>query len=110
MRKKSNLPITEEIDFAYLLSLLPPLKDEPNFQWLAELFSIIGHESLIDLCRYCGGAVIQIPTLKELSDAIDSLQLFYDYKIKKCITANQIPKNKLDDIRVILDVYNSEDS
>ena len=55
MGKRIKLPITEELDFAYLLSLLPPLKDEPEFAWLPELFSIVGHESLIRLCKYAGG-------------------------------------------------------
>ena len=37
-----KLPITEELDFAYLLELMPPLHDIPEFSWLPELFAIIG--------------------------------------------------------------------
>ena len=41
---KNNLPITEELDFHYLLSLLPPLQGEPEFAMLPELFSILSSE------------------------------------------------------------------
>ena len=43
----SKLPLTEEIDFHYLLGLMPPLHNVPEFAWLPELFSIIGHEKLV---------------------------------------------------------------
>ena len=43
----SELPISEELDFQYLLQLLPPLENEPEFAWLPELFSIIGAKKLI---------------------------------------------------------------
>lgn len=84
---KNNLPITEELDFHYLLSLLPPLQGEPEFAMLPELFSILssdkeGYEKLIDLCNFCGGETIKIPTIEELSDSIEALQYFYDTEIK----------------------------
>lgn len=87
----NNLPITEELDFAYLLTLLPPLYNVPQFAWLPELFSIIGHERLIKLCRYCGGETIQIPTAEQLADAIDALQWFYDVEIKASKCAADVP-------------------
>ena len=66
MRRK-QLPVTEELDFHYLLSLMPPLHDIDEFSWLPELFSIIGHEKLILLCKYAGGEVIRIPTIDQLN-------------------------------------------
>lgn len=87
----NNLPIAEELDFAYLLTLLPPLYNIPQFAWLPELFSIIGHERLIKLCRYCGGETIQIPTVEQLADAIDALQWFYDVEIKHSKFAADVP-------------------
>lgn len=80
---KEQLPITEELDFAYLLELLPPLHGVPEFAWLPELFSIIGYERLILLCKYAGGERIRIPTLEQLSNSIDALQWFYDIYIAK---------------------------
>ena len=50
----SKLPATEELDFAYLLELMPPLHNIEEFAWLPELFSIIGVEKLVLLCRYAG--------------------------------------------------------
>lgn len=88
---KNKLPVTEELDFAYLLTLMPPLYNIPEFAWLPELFSIIGHEKLITLSKYCGGERIRIPTLEQLSDAIDALQWFYDINIKHCKTLAEVP-------------------
>ena len=86
-RMKNKLPITEELDFHYLLTLLPPLQNEPEFALLPELFSTItsdkpDFEKLIDLCKFCGGEVIKIPTIDQLSDSISALQYFYDVDIK----------------------------
>ena len=71
------MPITEDLDFHYLLGLMPPLSEISEYAWLPELFSTIGHERLIKLCKYAGGEYIRIPTISELSDAIEALQFFY---------------------------------
>lgn len=91
MNQRNDLPITEDLDFHYLLGLMPPLHDEPEFAWLPELFSIVGHESLITLCKYAGGEVIKIPTLDQLSKSIEALQWFYDVKIKKSKSISDVP-------------------
>lgn len=78
----STLPYTEELDFHYLLTLMPALEEIPAFSWLPELFAIIGHEKLIELCKYAGGETIQIPTLQELSDAVECMQWYYDVYMK----------------------------
>lgn len=105
--EKNKLPITEEIDFHYLLGLLPPLKDVDAFQWLPELFTLVGYQSLIDLCKYAGGEVIRIPTLDELSESIDSLQWFYDVFIKHSKSADEIPPNLLSNVNKICEVYDA---
>lgn len=89
--RKNSLPATEELDFVYLLELMPPLHDVPEFAWLPELFSIIGHESLITLCKYAGGEIIKIPTLDQLTDSIEALQWFYDIEIKKSKERIELP-------------------
>lgn len=96
---KIKLPITEELDFHYLLGLMPALKNESEFAWLPELFSIVGYESLIKLCKYAGGETIKIPTLDELNDCISALQYFYDINIKLVSSELVIPEN-------ILPIYN----
>lgn len=80
-REDNELSITEELDFQYLLQLLPPLEDTPEFSWLPELFSIIGARKLILLCKYAGGETIKIPTVDQLSRDIDALQWYYDVYI-----------------------------
>lgn len=105
--KKNKLPLTEDLDFAYLLQLLPPLQDVPEFSWLAELFSIIGHESLLDLCKYAGGEVIKIPTLDELLNAVESLQYFYDIEIRKSLTLDDVPINYRTIVQHIIETYNN---
>lgn len=105
-----KLPVTEELDFHYLLGLMPSLHNVPEYSWLPELFSIVGHESLIKLCKYSGGEMIRIPTLDELSMSIDALQHFYDVYIKKSKSESEIPdglSNLVDKIKV---VYNDRNN
>lgn len=103
-----KLPITEELDFAYLLELMPAMHEKPGFSWLPELFSIVGPESLINLCRYAGGEVIEIPTLEELSTSVEALQYFYDVRIKKKKQASEVPLYLLDKFRVICEVFDQD--
>lgn len=102
---KHKLPATEELDFHYLLTLMPPLHNIPEFSWLPELFSIIGHQRLIELCKYAGGERIRIPTLEQLSDSIDALQWFYDVHIKKCKNIAEVPPNLHTLMVKILNLY-----
>lgn len=106
---KSKLPITEELDFHYLLNLMPPLKDVPGFQWLPELFSTIGEDSLILLCQCAGGETIRIPTIDELNECIDALQCFYDVYIKHRLSEYEIPTELKEMVHKIWKVYNAGD-
>lgn len=107
---KNKLSVNEELDFAYLLTLMPPLYNIPEFSWLPELFSIIGHERLIQLCKYCGGERIRIPTLEQITDAIDALQWFYDINISKTHTIAEIPIRLMKLYETICDVYGERDA
>ena len=110
-RKKSSnvrLPITEELDFHYLLELMPPLHDEPGFECLPELFSIIGHEKLILLCKYAGGETIKIPTVEQLSEDIEALQWFYDIYIMNKKTLQDVPNDIVPKVIQIYKVYENE--
>lgn len=107
---KDNLPITEELDFAYLLELMPPLHNVPEFAWLPELFSIIGHERLLLLCKYAGGETLTIPTVDQLTQSIETLQLWYDIHIKKTKTELDVPmnlKHLYDEMEKVYDARNS---
>lgn len=109
MKKNDNLPITEELDFAYLLELMPALHDVSQFTWLPELFSIIGHERLLKLCKYAGGETIRIPTLDELSDSVESIQWFYDVNIKRMKQIEEIPLRLIPTYKKVVDVYNARE-
>lgn len=98
---------SEELDFHYLLSLMRPLHRVDEFCWLPELFSIIGHERLITLCKYAGGEVIRIPKLSELSDSIDALQYFYDVYIKHVKQQDEIPESLQSLVATIREVYDA---
>ena len=105
------LPITQDLDFHYLLALMPALQDTPEFAWLPELYSTIGHESLIKLCRYCGGETIKIPTLDQLDRSTTSLQWYYDVFISKKLKFSDIPeeyKEPVCQIRGILNAGNNK--
>lgn len=109
--KNDSLPITEEIDFHYLLTLMPPLHDVPEFAWLPELFSTIGHEKLITLCKYCGGEQIKLPDVETLSNSIEALQYFYDVYLIHRKSVSDIPDdimNLVQKIRVIFNAHNHQ--
>lgn len=110
MRSNSSLPVTEDLDFHYLLELMPPLHNVPQFAWLPELFSIIGYERLITLCKYAGGEQIEIPTLDQLSTSIEALQWFYDVQIKKCKSISEVPKELQPLFLTIQEVYDARNS
>ena len=101
-----DLPVSEELDFQYLLQLLPPLENEPEFAWLPELFSIIGAKNLITLCKYAGGETIKIPTVEELSRAIDALQWYYDVFVISKKALGEIPADLCALVMKIRSVYN----
>ncbi len=103
--KDKELPITEELDFQYLLQLLPPLENEEAFACLPELFSIIGAEKLITLCKYAGGETIKIPTLKQLLKDIEALQWYYDVYISKKKYDFEIPDNLKKLVEIIRATY-----
>ena len=105
----NDLPITEDLDFAYLLELMLPLHRTEGFSWLPELFSIVGVDNLVKLCKYAGGETITIPTLQELNDSIDALQWFYDIRISKKRNAADIPSNLQNLVIKIAEVYDARD-
>ena len=100
-----DLPVKDELDFQYLLQLLPPLENEPEFAWLPELFSIIGARNLITLCKYAGGETIKLPTMEQLAQAIEALQWYYDVFISKRRELGEIPSNLCALVMTIRDTY-----
>lgn len=101
---KNNLSLSEELDFAYLLELMRPLSAEPNYAWLPELFSLIGVESLIQLCKYAGGQTIKLPTLDQLNYSIEAMQWFYEVHIKGVDISN-VPKQYAEEVNRIIKLY-----
>ena len=105
MTRKKKLNTREDLDFAYLLELMRPLSNVPEYCLLPELFSIIGHENLLKLCKYAGGQTITLPTLDELKDAMYALQWFYDVDIKHTKDGSMIPENLVAVVNRIREVY-----
>ena len=101
----NELPTSEELDFQYLLQLLPPLEETPEFANLPELFSLIGAKNLIKLCKYAGGETITIPTLEQLCQDIEALQWYYDVYIKRTKISSDIPLDLKELVAKIKEVY-----
>ena len=109
MSRTEKLPVTEELDFACLLELMPAMHHISKFAWLPELFSIIGHERLIDLCKYAGGEVIRIPTIDELSTSIEAFQWYYDVCVRKTKDITEVPVNLHSMLEDIMRVYENHE-
>ena len=104
MRKK-KLNLRDEIDFANLLELMEPLHDISEYALLPELFSTVGYESLLKLCKYAGGETVKIPKLQDLVDSMYALQIFYDIEFKHKISYKDVPKSYVKLVNKIKDVY-----
>ena len=108
--KNNPLPITEDLDFHYLLTLMPALRGISGFEWLPELYSIVGYETVIKLCEYCGGETIQIPTIDQLSESITALQWYYDVFISGKLKVTDIPDECKELVYRIRSVFNARKS
>lgn len=108
MRNDDRLPICESSDFHYLLTLLPALKSVPEYRWLPELFSTLGYEKLVELCRYAGGETITLPTLQTLSNSIDALELFYNVYLTHKQAPSDIPTELNNDVQKIRLIFNAQ--
>ena len=107
MKETKKLDLTETSDFHCLLELMLPLYKVDEYSWLPELFSIIGYEKLIMLCRYAGGATIKIPTVDELSKAIEALDWYYKVFIVKNKYKKSIPEEYLELVYKIKEVFDA---
>lgn len=110
MQDNNELSITETSDFHCLLELMLPLYQIEEYAWLPELFSIIGHEKLITLAKYAGGATIKIPTISQLSNAIEALDWYYKVYVAKNKYRKSIPPeyiNLVDKIKEVFDAANN---
>ncbi len=107
MDSKKELSITESSDFYTLLELMVPLYQQDQYTWLPELFSIIGHESLLTLAKFAGGEVIKIPTLEELENAIESLDWYYKVYILHKKRRKSIPFKCIEQVDKIKEVFDA---
>ena len=108
--KKEKLSLTESSDFYLLLELMVLLYKEERFAWLPELFSIIGHEKLLTLAKYAGGETIKIPTVDEITQALEALDWYYKVYLKRCNYRKSIPveyRYLVDKIKEVFDAANS---
>lgn len=111
MNDSNLLPIAEDLDFHYLLTLMPALTGLKEFEWLPELYSIISdYRSLIRLCKYCGGETIKIPTLDQLTNSTDALQWYYDVYISGKKKYSDIPSDLSDLVEKIRCTINARNS
>lgn len=103
-----KLSITETSDFHCLLELMVPLYNIDEYAWLPELFSIIGHEKLLLLCKYAGGETIKIPTLTEINKAIEALEWYYQVYIVKHKYKKSIPSEYIELVNKIKEKFDAE--
>ena len=108
MTESKKLDLTESSDFHCLLELMLPLYQLNEYSWLPELFSIIGYEKLIVLAKYAGGATIKIPTVEEITAAIESLDWYYRVYIVRNKYKKSIPPEYRELVDKIKEVFDAE--
>ena len=107
---EQKLDITQSSDFHYLLELMLPLYNVEEFAWLPELFSIVGHEKLLLLAKYAGGETIKIPTVEQINEALEALDWFYRVYIIKKKRRKSIPKEYLELVDKIKEVFDASNN
>lgn len=110
MSDKTKLSIAESSDFYLLLELMLPLYKEERYSCLPELFSVIGHEKLITLCKYLGGTTIKIPTIDELNFSIEALDWYYKVYISRCKYRKSIPSEYVEEVEKIREILNANNN
>ena len=105
--KSEKLDITQTSDFHCLLELMMPLYSMPEYAWLPELFSIVGYEKLLTLSKYAGGEIIRIPTVEEISNALEALDWYYKVYIAHCKYRKSIPTEYVDMVNKIKEVFDA---
>lgn len=106
-QEEKILSITESSDFHCLLELMLPLYSIDGFAWLPELFSIIGHEKLLLLAKYAGGESITIPSLEQISHAIEALDWYYRVYITRKKRRKSIPLEYIQTVDKIKEVFDA---
>lgn len=110
MIDNQELSITESSDFQYLLELMVPLYEDPAYAWLPELFSVIGYEKLILLCKFCGGSRIRIPTLDQLTESIQALDWYYKTHITREKRMPSVPPELIPKVQKIAEVIDARNN
>lgn len=110
MSKSDKLDLTQTSDFHCLLELMLPLYQIEEYSWLPELFSIIGYEKLLLLAKYAGGATIKIPTVDEISKAIEALDWYYKVYLTHTKYKKSIPSELADLVNKIKEVFDAANS
>lgn len=103
-----KLNITESSDFHCLLELMMPLYNVEEYSWLPELFSIVGHEKLLLLAKYAGGETIRIPTIEEISNALEALDWYYRVYITHRKYRKSIPEEYRPLVDKIKEVFDAK--
>jgi len=87
-----------------------PLYNIEEYSWLPELFSIIGYEKLVLLCKYAEGATIRIPSVAELTLAIEALDWYYKVYVIRNKYRKSIPEECRELVGKIKEVFDASNS
>lgn len=104
---QEKLDITQTSDFHCLLELMMPLYNIDEYAWLPELFSIVGYEKLLTLSKYAGGETIRIPTVEEISNALEALDWYYKVYIAHRKYRKSIPTEYVEMVNKIKEVFDA---
>ena len=110
MSDNKQLSLTETSDFHCLLELMLPLYQVDEYSWLPELFSIVGYEKLLLLAKYAGGSTIKIPTVEEISDAVEALSWYYKVYVIKNKYKKSIPEQYVELVGKIKEVFDASNN
>jgi hypothetical protein len=67
--------------YAVICELLYALKENPKYCVMSELAYILDKDSFLRLIKYFGGASIQVPTVDEWRETVQTIMLYQYFKI-----------------------------
>ena len=73
--------LNQSDSYAVICELLYALKENPKYCAMSELAYILDKDSFIRFIKYFGGSTVQVPTVEEFRETLQTIMLYQYFKI-----------------------------